>query len=150
MKIPVKRNVAKKQHKKDVFVMVCKSNPREIACIENFLLQIKAKLNFNENILHRLLVSCTEAVNNAITHGNKCDLSKKVNIKCIADKRMLKILVKDEGEGFDPGSLEDPREEKNLLKEYGRGVFLIKSLMDEFSVRHLKSGTVVEMKIKLN
>jgi serine/threonine-protein kinase RsbW len=58
--------------------------------------------------------------------------------------------VKDEGEGFDSESLLDPRDEKNLLKESGRGVFLMRTLMDKVEFKKLKSGHVVEMKLKLH
>ena len=150
MKVPTKRKPRKQMHRKAVFEMVCKSNPKEIAHIESFLNRIRTKINFNDNTMYRLLVSCTEAVNNAITHGNKSDPAKIVTIKCIAEKRLLKVCVKDEGKGFDPGDLEDPREEKNLMKEYGRGVFLMRSLMDSVTVKRLKSGSVVEMNLKLS
>jgi serine/threonine-protein kinase RsbW len=125
----------RKKYRRTVFEMVCQSNPKEIGCIENFLQQVNKKLNMDDGTMYRLLVSCTEAVNNAIIHGNKSDPKKS---------------VKDEGRGFDPEGLQDPREEKNLLKESGRGVFLIRSLMDSITVKRLKSGSVVEMKVKLH
>ena len=140
----------KKKYGRTVFEMICQSNPKEIGCIENFLQQVSKKLDLDDGTMYRLLVSCTEAVNNAMIHGNKSDPNKKVAIRCIADRQFLTIRVKDEGKGFDPESLQDPREEKNLLKENGRGVFLIRSLMDSITVKQLKSGSVVEMKVKLN
>jgi serine/threonine-protein kinase RsbW len=104
----------------------------------------------DDGTMYRLLVSCTEAVNNAIIHGNKSDPNKSVTVRCIVEKQSLTIRVKDEGRGFDPGKLQDPREKKNLMKESGRGVFLIRSLMDSITVKRLKSGSVVEMKVKLH
>jgi serine/threonine-protein kinase RsbW len=130
--------------------MVCQSNPKEIGCIEAFLQKINKKLDMDEGTMYRLLVSCTEAVNNAMIHGNKSDPNKRVTIRCIVENQSLTIRVKDEGKGFDPEGLQDPREEENLLKENGRGVFLIRSLMDSISVKRLKSGSVVEMKVKLH
>ena len=59
------------------------------------------------------------------------------------------MYVRDEGKGFDSQSLQDPREEKNLMKENGRGVFLMRSLMDTVKFKKLKSGSVVEMKVNL-
>jgi serine/threonine-protein kinase RsbW len=140
----------RKKYRRTVFEMACQSNPKEIGCIEFFLQQISNKLNLDDGTMYRLLVSCTEAVNNAMIHGNKSDPNKKVTIRCVVEKQFLTIRVKDEGKGFDPGSLQDPREEKNLLKENGRGVFLIRSLMDSITVKRLKSGSVVEMKVKLH
>jgi len=149
MKLYTKPKKRKKYHK-TVFEMVCQSNPKEIGCIENFLQQINKKLDIDEGTMYRLLVSCTEAVNNAMIHGNESDPNKNVTIRCIVEKQSLTIRVKDEGKGFDPEGLQDPREEKNLLKESGRGVFLIRSLMDSITVKRLKSGSVVEMKVKLH
>jgi serine/threonine-protein kinase RsbW len=145
-----KRKPEKKEtvQRKKVFEMVCQSNPREIGGIEKYLHQIGKKYDIDDGTMYRLLVSCTEAVNNAIIHGNKSDQNKKVIIRCIVGKQGLTLRVRDEGKGFDPGSLEDPREEKNLMKENGRGVFLMRSLMDSISVKKIKTGSVVEMKVK--
>jgi serine/threonine-protein kinase RsbW len=150
MKLYTKPKKRKKTYRKTVFEMVCQSNPKEIGCIEHFLQQINKKLDLDDGTMYRLLVSCTEAVNNAMIHGNKFDPNKNVIIRCIVEKRFLIIRVKDEGKGFDPERLQDPREEKNLMKESGRGVFLMRSLMDTISVKRLKSGSVVEMKVKLH
>lgn len=133
----------------NIFELTCGSNPREISGIEKFLQQIGKKLNIDDGTMYRMLVSCTEAVNNAIIHGNQSNPEKKVIIRCVADKNVLTIRVRDEGKGFDPALLEDPRDEKNLLKENGRGVFLIRSLMDRVTFKKFKSGSVVEMKVKL-
>jgi len=135
---------------KTVFEMVCLSNPKEIGCIEEFLQQINKKLRLDDGTMYRLLVSCTEAVNNAIIHGNKSAPDKSVAVRCTVEKKYLNIRVKDEGRGFDPEKLQDPREEKNLMKESGRGFFLMRSLMDSVKVKRLKSGSVVEMKVKLH
>jgi serine/threonine-protein kinase RsbW len=150
MKSYTKPKKRKKAYRKTVFEMVCQSNPKEIGCIEQFLQQINKKLDMDDGTMYRLLVSCTEAVNNAIIHGNKSDPNKSVTVRCIVEKQSLTIRVKDEGKGFDPKRLQDPREEKNLMKESGRGVFLMRSLMDTISVKRLKSGSVVEMKVKLH
>jgi|WetSurMetagenome_2_1015567.scaffolds.fasta_scaffold13063_6 serine/threonine-protein kinase RsbW len=136
--------------KKTVFEMSCQSNTKEIGCIEQFLKQVNKKLDLDDGTMYRLLVSCTEAVNNAIIHGNKSNPNKIVTVCCIVDTQSLTIRVKDEGEGFNPDTLQDPRDEKNLMKESGRGVFLMRSLMDKVIVRHLKSGSVVEMKVRLH
>ena len=150
MKSYSKPKKRKKPYRKTVFEMVCHSDPKEIGCIEQFLQQTNKKLNLDDGTMYRLLVSCTEAVNNAIIHGNKSALNKSVSIKCIVEKQYLTIRVKDEGKGFDPEKLQDPREEKNLMKESGRGVFLMRSLMDSVNVKRLKFGSVVVMKVKLH
>jgi serine/threonine-protein kinase RsbW len=149
--------VLKKHRKKDdgrvrrlTYELTCKSSPREIACVERFLQRINKTLRLDDGTMYRLLVSCTEAVNNAIVHGNKNNPDRRVTIRCTATEKAITIRVKDEGEGFNAENLPDPREEKNLLKESGRGVFLIRSLMDDVAFRRLRRGSVVEMKIKLH
>jgi serine/threonine-protein kinase RsbW len=146
------RNPEKKKEvkRKRLYEMVCKSNPKKIGDIEGFLHQISKAFDIDEGTMYRLLVSCTEAVNNAMIHGNKSDPKKKVIIRCLVGKEDLTLCVKDEGTGFDPNSLQDPREEKNLLKENGRGVFIMRSLMDSISVKKTKSGSAVKMKLKLH
>ena len=138
------------KHRKPVYEMICRSNQKEISHIEKFLRQISSRLHIDDGIMYRLLVACTEAVNNAIVHGNKSDPNKKVIIRCCVKKKTLTICVLDQGKGFDSESLLDPREEKNLLKESGRGVFLMRSLLDSVKFKQLKSGSVVEMKVKLH
>ena len=150
MKRSVQKNKNRKTHRNAIFKMVCPSIPKEIGHIEEFLQQIRSVQHIDDGMMHRLLVSCTEAVNNAIVHGNKSNPEKMVCVRCIVSERMLTISVTDEGNGFDPNSLQDPRNEENLLKENGRGVFLMRSLMDKVIFKHLKSGSVVEMKMKLN
>src|SRR3989338_9775926 len=76
-----------------------------------------------------------ESVVNAVIHGNRCDARKKVILKAELKKFGLVISVQDEGEGFDPSTLPDPLSPENLLREPGRGVFLINSYMDKVTVR---------------
>jgi serine/threonine-protein kinase RsbW len=138
------------KHRKSVYEMICRSNQKEISHIEKFLRHISSRLHIDDGTLYKLLVACTEAVNNAIVHGNKSDPNKKVIIRCCVDKKTLTISVVDEGKGFDSETLQDPRDEKNLLKESGRGIFLMRSLMDSVKFKHLKSGSIVEMKVMLH
>ncbi len=104
------------------------------------------KLGVDEDRLADIAVSVTEAVTNAVLHGNKNDLKKKVQVKLKADSSRVEITVEDEGNGFNPESIQSPIEEGNLLKEAGRGIFILKSLMDEvdFIVMPQK-GTIVKM-----
>lgn len=130
--------------------MTCKSDPREISKVEKFLGKVNKRAHLDDGTMYRLLVATTEAVNNAIVHGNQSNPKKRVRISCQVVDRMLTIKVKDNGRGFDPNSLANPLEEENLLKESGRGIFLIRSLIDEVSFRIQKNGTTVVMKIDLS
>ena len=73
----------------------------------------------------------TEAVNNAIIHGNKADIRKYVNIKCKEKTQKIIIRISDEGSGFDPGNVKDPTLPENLEECGGRGVFIMRELSDK-------------------
>ena len=85
----------------------------------------------NEEDLQKIILSTIELVNNALEHGNKADTSKLVYLAYFASDTEIKITVRDEGKGFDPASLDDPREDGKNTRERGRGIFIIKSYMDE-------------------
>ncbi|MFQ6031509.1 MAG: ATP-binding protein [Candidatus Zixiibacteriota bacterium] len=104
------------------------------------------ELGVDENKLVDIAISVTEAVTNAVVHGNRNDLKKKVHIRLKADSSHVEITVEDQGNGFDPESIQSPIVEKNLLKEVGRGIFILKSLMDEVDfIIHPQKGTLVKM-----
>lgn len=131
-------------------VMSCKSDPREIPKVEKFLTKVNKKAHLDDGTMYRLLVATTEAVNNAIVHGNRLNPRKIVRITCQLVGQVLIMVVRDSGRGFDPDSLANPLAEENLLKENGRGIFLIRSLIDDVSFRVQKTGTSVIMKIDLS
>jgi serine/threonine-protein kinase RsbW len=130
--------------------MTCRSDPREIPKVEKFLNKVNKKAHLDDGTMYRLLVATTEAVNNAIIHGNKSDPKKQVRVSCQLIGQLLTITVRDSGRGFDPNSLANPLEEENLMKESGRGIFLIRSLIDEVAFRVQRTGTTVTMKIDLS
>jgi serine/threonine-protein kinase RsbW len=85
-----------------------------------------------------------EALANAVIHGNHRDARKPVRIRCrLEPRRCLSITVSDEGVGFDPGKIPDPTQPENLGAEHGRGVFLMRTFMDE--VRFEKGGSEVHL-----
>ena len=131
------------------FELTCKSDPKEIGKVEKFLQRVNQRARLDDGTFYRLLVACTEAVNNAITHGNKLRIERRVLLVCLLTKGSVRVQVKDEGLGFDPRKLPDPLDEKNLLKEHGRGVFLMTSMADKLRFKQLKTGMVVEMLINL-
>jgi len=87
-----------------------------------------------------------ESMVNAVVHGNRYNIHKKVRLSVSRGPRELTVRIADEGEGFDYGDLPDPLSPENLLRSSGRGIFLIRSFMDEFRVRRLDPrGTEVTM-----
>jgi len=89
-----------------------------------------APLGLAENDHYHLCLATQEAVANAMEHGNRNQPDKRVTVTCTIDGRKIEVMVKDEGHGFDHEHLPDPTTEENLLCEHGRGVFLIRQLMD--------------------
>jgi serine/threonine-protein kinase RsbW len=96
----------------------------------------------DEDALHWVGVAVRESVVNAIKHGNRNDESKRVTVEFTPvpphDPEKLVIRVEDEGEGFDPEQLADPLAPENILKSSGRGIFLIRSFMDEVELQRGK------------
>ncbi len=130
------------------FHLTLASNPKEIRIVEDFLININRVAELDDGAMHRLLIAVTEAVNNAILHANNSDATKQVYLVCKLTRRSLTFTVRDEGSGFDPNAIPDPIKEENLMKESGRGVFLIRSLMDGVTFTPTKHGTTVTMKMK--
>ena len=118
-----------------------------VSVVESFIENVGEKIRIEETIYGNVLVSVTEAVNNAIVHGNKEDKNKKVRLGLKQNKKSVRFIVEDEGMGFDHNTLPDPTNPKNIEKVKGRGIFLIKSLSDKTTFK--EGGRVVEMLFKL-
>jgi len=88
-------------------------------------------LNLKEDRYGNILIAVTEAVNNAITHGNKNNENKKVKVDVKTGDDKIVFIIADEGTGFDYNNLPDPTAPENLEKPDGRGIFLMKNLSDE-------------------
>ncbi len=131
-----------------MYELDCKSDPKEVRKIEAVIKKLGRENHIAQEQCYKLLIVCTEAVNNAIIHGNKLDEKKTVHIKCLVNAHNITITVKDHGPGFEAKKLPNPIEEKNLLKESGRGVFLIRSLMDDVKFKKLKDGSLIKMTLK--
>lgn len=118
-----------------------------IRLVESFIDNAKEKFHIKDDVYGNVMVAVTEAVNNAIVHGNKNNIQKNVTLSFKIDKDKLSCIVEDEGEGFDFENLPDPTAPENILKIGGRGVFLIKNLSDEVSF--FVHGTKIEMTFNL-
>ena len=87
-----------------------------------------------------------EAVTNAVLHGNRQDETKTIDVSLTVSPGAFEIMVRDRGEGFDPESIPDPTDSQNVLKTSGRGIFFMRTFMDEVTwSRHPEGGTVVRM-----
>lgn len=125
------------------------SVPENLALVEKMVDEICSDYSINEDYYGNILISITEAVNNAIQHGNKYDPGKQVHVEFDADNDLeyLSFKISDQGEGFDVSSIPDPTEAGNVEKLNGRGIFLMKNLADE--VGFSSDGREVELNFKL-
>lgn len=119
------------------------SNTENIAIVEKLVDEVCANYKINEDAYGTILISLTEAVNNAIVHGNKLDPSKEVSVSYNASDKTLKFIIEDEGPGFDYDNLPDPTAPENIEKPNGRGVFLMRNLADR--CEFLDDGKIVEL-----
>lgn len=105
---------------------------------------IGRRVRLDEEALHSVRIAVRESIINAIKHGNRNDSRKRVHLEFTEleedDGAGLAICVRDEGAGFDPSTLPDCLAPENLLKCSGRGIFLIRSFMDEFVMQRAPEG----------
>ena len=95
-----------------------------------------------------ILIAMTEAVNNAIYHGNKANPEKSIKLSYKARKEQVEFMIEDEGEGFDYQNLPDPTDPNLIDQPKGRGVFLMRLLADE--INFFETGNRVELKFKIH
>jgi serine/threonine-protein kinase RsbW len=126
-------------HKK--FSLEIESDPNNLLTVEEFVNYFAREIGIKEEKISGLILSVTEATTNAIIHGNKKNTDKKVKIDVSAEGHKLKIIVKDEGIGFDPALIPDPTKPENLLKDSGRGLYLMKVYMDDIKYKITPEGT---------
>jgi serine/threonine-protein kinase RsbW len=107
--------------------------------------KITRKLGFDENDRMDIAIAVTEAVNNAIFHGNHQQPDKQVILRFEFDGASLRIIVRDQGSGFDREAVDDPLSPENLTKPDGRGLLILESLMDSVTVKPSPHGTEVTM-----
>ena len=100
----------------------------------------------DREIADQIAMAAVEGATNAVVHGNKCQRSRKVRVLFERTRSGIIVSVMDEGEGFDFGLVPDPTDEANLMKESGRGIFIMRQVMDRVEFEHPESGgTLVRM-----
>jgi serine/threonine-protein kinase RsbW len=113
---------------------------------ERAALALARESGFGEEDLDRIGMSVRECMVNAVVHGNRYSSHKKVQLSLSRTPERFTIRIADQGEGFDPGELPDPVAGENVFRESGRGIFLMKTFMDELQVRRLQpTGTEVTL-----
>ena len=118
-----------------------------IRVVESFIDNSKDTFQIEDDIYGNIMVAVTEAVNNAIRHGNKFDKDKNVYLSLYVQPNQLKFEIEDEGTGFNHENLDDPTAPENLENPGGRGIFLIRHLAD--AVEFSNEGRRVELTFQL-
>jgi serine/threonine-protein kinase RsbW len=111
------------------------STLESVDAAEALALDIATQSGFPEEDQHKIGMAVREAMVNAVVHGNRYNLKKKVRFGVSSAEDNLTVTIVDEGEGFEPSELPDPLSEENLLRQSGRGLLLIKAFVDEFGMR---------------
>lgn len=133
-----------------VVEVTLESDLKNVEVADELSRRVSSTAGFEEEDRQRIEMAVHESLINAIWHGNKNDASKTVSVKFEIFDDRLEVRVRDQGNGFDPTHIPNPLAEENLLNISGRGIFLIKSFMDEFRVEKTAGGgTEVTMMKKL-
>lgn len=125
--------------------LVIKSDVNELARVATVTEEICERCGLIEDEIDDISIAVTEAVNNAIKHGNKEDSTKSIEIVFQIETEKIKIRIKDEGKGFQLEEVKDPRKNENLLKDDGRGILIMRSLMDEVRVLSGTEGNILQL-----
>ena len=129
-----------------VVEVTLESDLKNVEVAEEITRRVAGTAGFDEDEQQRIEMAVHESMINAIWHGNQNDCSKNVWLQFKIHPDRLEIRIRDQGNGFDPSHLPNPLENENLLNVSGRGIFLIRTFMDEFRVEHVNgTGTEVTM-----
>ncbi len=131
---------------KDTIELTIESKYEFVELVGSVTKNVTEMLEFDDEASNWIDLAIRESVINAIKHGNRMEAEKPVDIRFTLDRSTLTVYVRDRGVGFDPLIIPDPLDPENLLNPSGRGIFYMKTLMDEVDFsHHPEGGTVVRM-----
>ena len=107
---------------------------------EELAVGVAQRAGLGEEELMKIGLAVRESMVNAVMHGNRYSTEKKVRFVAATTSDQFTVVIADEGAGFSFEALPDPLAPENLMRTSGRGIFLIRSFMDDFQLRHLESG----------
>jgi serine/threonine-protein kinase RsbW len=107
--------------------------------------RMATEAGFEDEDVMKISMAVREAAVNAVLHGNAYDPGKKVTLNFEMNSRDLVIIIRDQGKGLDMSKIPDPLAPENLLKTSGRGIFLIRSFMDEVHIHPSQTGTEIKL-----
>ncbi len=124
---------------------VLPSDSTQIVTVEEELGKFCTKHHLKQDVIDDLGIATTEMFNNAIKHGNQSSMQKHVWVTLKIFRDRVQVDICDEGRGFDPNKIDDPLRPENLYKESGRGIFIVKNLMDKVDFSFECNGTTVSL-----
>lgn len=131
------------------FKKIVSSDPNLIPEVDEFIFDKINPLNLEADTLSNLSLAISEALSNAMVHGNKLDPNKDVTVSIRISSDELMLGIKDQGEGFDPKSVPDPTIPENILKDSGRGIHIMRSFIDKVFYNFTSEGTELKFIIYL-
>jgi serine/threonine-protein kinase RsbW len=108
--------------------------------VEYLTTDLAESAGFRDTSLEHIVLAVHETTTNAVIHGNRYSREKKVSVAISIAENQFKITIGDEGEGFDPRTIPETLSSQGLLRTHGRGVYLSRALMDEYTVQLREAG----------
>jgi len=130
----------KSRHEAETVERSLDSTLESVDHAEEITVSLAKKAGFDEDDLIKIGMAVRESMVNAVVHGNRYNANKKVRFWVSKNSEKLTVRIADEGEGFDVKDLPDPLAPENLFRSSGRGIFLIRTFMDECEIRRLEPG----------
>jgi serine/threonine-protein kinase RsbW len=131
-----------------IYKLELASKLESLTRLETYVDELCEQFSISEDDYGNILIAITEAVNNAITHGNQLNPDKKVCLNFDGNQDEVEFIVEDEGNGFDYNNVPDPTLPENLEKLSGRGIFLMKNLADDIAFEN--DGTKIRLKFSIS
>lgn len=135
-------------HSPEIVERLLESTLESVDNAEELALKMAERAGVDEDDLMKIGMAVRESMVNAVVHGNRYNANKKIRFSVATEPERFTIQIADQGEGFDFESVPDPLAPENLMRTSGRGIFLMRSFMDEFQMRHLDSGGIEVTLIK--
>jgi serine/threonine-protein kinase RsbW len=126
--------------------LVIPSDFANLPKVEQFIISLCKRAKLNDDQSDNMAIAITELVNNAIIHANKQNPEKNVTIRVFYKENCVVVAIIDEGPGFNPEQVANPTDPQNLWKQNGRGLFLVRNLIDEVEINPSPEGTEIILK----
>ncbi len=130
--------------------LILQSSKSEIGKLESLLFAMNESIKIDSDRFVNFHIAVSEALVNAIVHGNCESTDKKVYVDINEERGYLEVIIKDEGTGFNLNDVPDPTKNNNLYKDHGRGIFIMRSLTDGYECFSDEKGTIVKLQIMIN